>query len=103
MHRWKKEQGRSHKVQFRCPAFRVSVTTPACRLVLPSQRDNLGGLAPASLCLRNHQPNPGVPVHFHTPQELHHQHMQREKAILHPEEQSLPKPPAMALRIYPLF
>lgn len=65
----------------------------------PARQDTLGGLAPASLCLRNHPPNPGVPAHCHTPQERHQHHTQREKAILHPAQQSLPKPPAVALRI----
>lgn len=78
----------------------MSVTTPAW-LVLPGQTDTPGGLAPASLSLRNHQPGPAVPVHLHTPWEPRRQRVQREKAILHPEQQSLPKPPAVALRIHP--
>jgi len=64
MHRWTQEPGRSHKVLFRCPALHVSVTAPVCWLVRPSQRDTVGGLAPDSLCLRSHQPNPGVPRTF---------------------------------------
>lgn len=60
----------------------------------PARQDTLGGLSPANLCLRNHRPDPGVPVRFGTAREPHHQNVQREKAILQPEEQSLPEPPS---------
>ena len=42
-------------MQFRCPAFRVSFT-PACWLVLPSQPDTLGGLAPLAFALETIDP-----------------------------------------------